>query len=361
MRMKRLLFAVFVLSLLMAGCTSNTVDTGLSENDNPVEVDGIVITLPAWSETRAYSRYDLTTPELAIGEKVAVVDEEGSVYEFCVVGKVEGEIADDEDNIESEGGEDAENGTETPENPENKDSKDKEDKEDKDNKSNMDKSFVIENPNVELVVGKSYRVQYPYPEVTNFESFWMGLGFGGYASTPSLDWFVSKWHKCTKEGKLHFNLKRINSVLIFDIVAPFSGQIEEIRLSAEKVMFCIKGAFDSSQDDLPPIATTWTSQYKFPHNDMTWVQGEHYSLVLTVFPYDYSTEEYTLDIYTADNGVAATTPISIPKLEEGKIVEYQLSEFEILPAPVYEKDAMLEERNGYDVFNEWTEEGEEYL
>ena len=67
----------------------------------------------------------------------------------------------------------------------------------------------------------------------------MGLGFGGYADTPSLDWFVSKWHKCTKEGKLHFNLKRINSVLIFDIVAPFSGQIEEIRLSSEKVMFCL--------------------------------------------------------------------------------------------------------------------------
>ena len=214
MRMKRSFFIVFVLSLLMAGCNSNTVGTGLPENNNPVEVDGIVITLPAWNQTRAYSRYDLATPDLAIGEKVAVVDEEGSVHEFCVVGKVEGDIADD--------GMESEDGTETPENPEKKDSKDKEDKKDKDNKSNMDKSFVIENPNVALVVGKSYRVQYPYPEITNGESFWMGLGFGGYESTPSLDWFVSKWQKCTKEGKLHFNLKRIISVLIFDIVAPFN-------------------------------------------------------------------------------------------------------------------------------------------
>jgi hypothetical protein len=126
-------------------------------------------------------------------------------------------------------------------------------------------------------------------------------------------------------------------------------------------MFCVKGAFDCSQDDLQPSVATWVNQYKFPHKNMTWVEGETYELIVTLMPYDYSTEEYALDIYTVDDGVAATTPISIPKLKEGEIVEYQLSEFEILPAPVYEKDVYEEEREGFETINgPWVHPGESY-
>ena len=336
--MKKCLFAVLML-LGMVGCetnhatnSGNVTEQPKDESVSPLDVDGFVITLPAWEQTRAYSRLDLTTPDLAIGEKVAVVDESGTIHEFFVKEKI------GEDGTAVDGAND--------------------DKDGKKNNGNVNKSFVIESPNVELVVGESYRVQYPFPEVGDGRG--LSLGFGGYEDTPTLDWFVSKWHKYTKEGKLHFNLKRINSVLIFDVVAPFSGQVEEIRLGSEKAIFCIKGVFDVFQDDLKPIATTWTNQYKFPHKDMTWVEGETYTLMLTVWPYDYSAEEYTLDIYTVDNGVAATTKISIPKLKEGKIEECRLSKFEILPAPVYEKDAIEEAREGDKVCATWNHNGEFY-
>ena len=86
--MKKCLFAVFML-LGVVGCetnpatnSGNVTEQPKDESVSPLDVDGFVITLPAWEQTRAYSRFDLTTPDLAIGEKVAVVDERGEIYEF---------------------------------------------------------------------------------------------------------------------------------------------------------------------------------------------------------------------------------------------------------------------------------------
>ena len=48
------------------------------QGENPGETSSrIKVTLPDWSVTKAYSRDDLTTPEMSNGEKVAVVDEAG--------------------------------------------------------------------------------------------------------------------------------------------------------------------------------------------------------------------------------------------------------------------------------------------
>ena len=281
------------------------------QGENPGAINSrIKVTLPDWSVTKAYSRDDLTTPEMSNGEKVAVVDEAGKIMCFKVV--------------------------------------------------ESDKnSAYLDNPDVELTVGAKYRIQYPYPEVTNTEAFWMSLGFGAYEDTPTLDWMVSDWKKLKKDEEFHFNLKRINSVLIFDVIAPFDCEVEEIRLSSEKVSFCIKGAFNCSEDDLRPDVTTWTSQFKFPQSGMTWVKGEKYTLLLTVWPYDYSQDKYTLDIYTTDDR-GASAPVVLPNLKEGKIKEYEIKKFEILTPPVYKKDAVVEERAGDEILHTWEHPGEQY-
>ena len=354
MRMKRSLSFVFVLSLLMVGC-NNDSDLG---GNVLLGADGITISMSGWNKTRAYSRYDLTTPDLSVGEAVCVMDENGCMHTFYVV--------DEDLNVDDSNHNDAnqddnndnktDDGTNDKEEPTLVDGMDGETIEESDYGS--EKRFVLKNPDVELTDGMHYRVVYP-PHGDDGQ-FMLALGFGSYEGTPSLDWMVSGWQAFDSSKPFHFDLKRINSALAFDVVAPFDAQVKEMRVVCEQeAMFCIKGAFDSRPEEIYPERTAWTSQYKFPHKDMTWVQGEHYSLVLTAWPYDYSTQEYTLYIYTSDDR-CATTPISIPNLLAGDVAEYQISDFEIFPTPVY-KDVIEEERKGYDdVTLRWVNPGESY-
>lgn len=307
--MKRNVLLFLILTTILVGCEAAPIVDGTEIPENEV-TSKIKVTLPDWSVTKAYSRDELTTPEMSPGEKVAVINEEGKILCFSVV--------------ESEGN-----------------------------------SAYLENPDVELIEGAKYRIQYPYPEVWNNEPFWMSLGFGAYEATPTLDWMVSSWKKLKKDEEFHFNLKRINSVLIFDVIAPFDCVVEEIRLASEKASFCIKGAFNCSDDDLKPDATTWTSQFQFPQSGMTWVQGEKYTLILTVWPYEYSQDNYTLDIYTVDDR-GASASVVIPDLKEGMIKEYEISDFEILPPPVYKKGGIEEVRSGYEVTDSYEFPGEGY-
>ena len=307
--MKRGVLLYLIPLFMLIGCDT-TPDSGDVEIPEADVTAKIKVTLPDWSVTRAYSRDDLTTPEMSQGEKVAVVNEEGEILCFNVV--------------ESE-----------------------------------NNSAYLDNPDVTLIDGAKYRIQYPYPEVWNTEPFWMALGFGAYESTPTLDWMVSGWKEFNKDEEFHFNLKRINSVLIFDVIAPFDCVVEEIRLASETAIFCIKGAFDCREDELKPDITTWTTQYKFPQREMTWVQGEKYTLMLTVWPYDYSQDKYSLDIYTVDDR-GASASVVIPELNEGCVKEYEISEFEILAPPVYKKDVVEQERAGYDIVYSWECPGEFY-
>ncbi len=293
--------------MMLIGCEGSPNADG---TEIPDVTSRIKITLPSWSPTRAYSRDDLTTPDLSPGEKVAVINEDGTILCFYVV------------------------------------------------ESSVDSAY-LENPDIALTAGIKYRIQYPYPEVWNNEPFNVSLGFGAYEDTPTLDWMMSGWKIFKKDEELHFNLKRVNSVLMFDVIAPFDCVVEEIRLASEKASFCIKGAFDCSDDELKPNVTTWTSQYKFPQSGMTWVKGEKYSLILTVWPYDYSHDNYSLDIYTVDDR-GASAPVVISNLKDGEIKAYEISEFEILAPPVYKKDAIEEERAGDDVIQSYEHPGELY-
>lgn len=298
--------------MMLLGCEvipdAGVPNTGAPEIPEEVVTSKIKITLPDWSFTKAYNRDELTTPELSPGEKVAVINEEGKILCFHVV-------------------------------------------------ESGNNSAYLENPDVALIEGAKYRIQYPYPEVWNNEPFWMALGFGAYGDTPTLDWMVSGWKKLKKDEEFHFHLKRINSVLMFDVIAPFDCVVEEIRLASEKASFCIKGAFDCSENDLNPVATTWESQYSFPQTGMTWVKGEKYTLMLTVWPYDYSQDKYTLDIYTEDDR-GASASVVIPKLKEGEVREYEVPDFEILPPPVYKKGGISEVRSGYEVVDSYEYPGE---
>ena len=332
MKSLKFFWVIFAAAMLCVGCETALVSSGDkvsdSTTDQNVPVDredseddqydeettlpyeGIVIYLPDWSiETKAYSRTELTTPELAPDEKVAVATEDGRVLAFTVV------------------------------------------------ESEKNKA-VLRNPDVELEEGASYRIQYPYPEVTD-QVFMMSLGFGGYECTPSLDWMVSKWRKFKKDETLNFNLKRINSALIFDVIAPFSGEVEEVRLYSAECMFCVKGAFDCRGDDLTPDRTTWASQFPFPAENMTWEEGQKYTLIITLWPFDYSTADYTIDIYMADDR-GATALVSIPELKQGKVKEYEINEFEILVPPVYKKDVIEQERVGYEIVSTYEYPGELY-
>lgn len=301
---------LFLTSLIMVIGCEVLPDVDSTEIPEEVVTSKIKITLPDWSLTKAYSRDDLTTPELSPGEKVAVINEDGKILCFHVV-------------------------------------------------ESGNNSAYLENPDITLTADAKYRIQYPYPEASNNEPFWMVLGFGAYEDTPTLDWMVSGWKKLKKDEEFHFNLKRINSVLMFDVIAPFDCVVEEIRLASEKASFCIKGAFDCSEDDLKPYSTTWTSQFLFPQSGMTWVKGEKYTLMLTVWPYDYSQDKYSLDIYTEDDR-GASAPVVIPNLKEGKIREYEIREFEILAPPVYKKDVIEVERVGDDIINIYEHPGELY-
>lgn len=271
-------------------------DDVISEEILAYDGDGIVVSLPEWEMTKAYSRTDLTTPQMSPGEEVGVMDDKGKLWCFIV-------------------------------------------------KESDNHTAILENPEVELQEGGEYRILYPHPVVRE-QYFIMPLGFGSYESTPTLDWMVSKWKKFKKNEVFHFNLKRVNSVLIFDVIAPFDCRIDEIRLSTDDAVFCIKGAFDCTEDDLFPERTTWTSEFLFPLEGMDWVKGEKYTLILTLWPFDYSSSECTLDIYTMD-GRGASAPVSIPDIKAGKIKEYEITEFSILDYPVVKKEECMKEYEGY--------------
>ena len=293
--------------------TDANEDEGDAEEEiETTSTNQVAIVLDEWETlSRAYSRQDLTTPDMEPGEKVAVIDEQGKVHCFNVVER-------------------------------------------KNNKA------ILENPNVKLSFNSPYRIQYPYPEVTNNGDFIMALGFGFYEDTPTLDWMISKWNKIKKDSSFNFHLKHINSALIVNISSPFDCTVDEIRISAKNTcIFCIKGAFDCSNDDIKPHITTWTNQYLFPETNMEWKAGENYTLILTLWPNNYSADEYTLDIYTTDKRFA-TTPIDIPDLKEGQIKEYTFDDFEIFPATVLKKDVTEQERNKDLVTNTVIHNGETY-
>ena len=345
MSMKRSIFLVGVLSLLVVGC-SNNPDLGGNGGNNGgnnggdnaggnviLGADGITISLPGWEQTRAYSLYDLTTPDLNVGEEVFVLDEDGERYVFSVAEEL---VVDDADNAPNDA-EDSEGG-----------------------KYGDEKVFVLKSSNTELIDGKRYRVQYPAPGGGESE-FIIFLAFGGYDNTPSLDWMVSGWQEFDSDKPCHFDLKRINCALVFDVVAPFDAHIEEMRLVCEdSAMFCIKGAFDGRPDDLYPERTTWASQLLFPYKNETWKQGEHYSFIITLWPYEFGTKEYTFEIYTSDDR-SAIVPISIPNMSGGQIVEYQIGESEFEVAPLSYKDVIVADREGYEITGSYVTDGNGFV
>ena len=300
-------FSSILLLFLLTSCeidnTNNTDNT--NNDDNKTE---ITISSEDWI-TRSYSREDLTEFEFKEGEYVAIVDENGVNHKFQV-----GET--------------------------------------------IDSKTHLYNPDITLIDGAKYRVQYPYPEVTNGGDFIISLGFGGYESTPTLDWMVSGW-TTYKDKKIHFNAKRINSVAIFDIIAPFDCVVEQMRLSTDDSAFCIKGAFSCAKEKIEPERTTWTSQYKFPHTNMEWKKGEKYTYILTLWPQNYNKIDCTLDVYTTDKQGASAT-LDLKNMSAGEICEFTVDNFEILPAPVIKKNAKVEEREGEEVVNSVEEPGEYY-
>lgn len=310
--MRKFLFVASVFVLII-GC-SRGLDRGLDggKEEDALAIKGITVTFPDWAVTKAYSRTDLVTPEMNLGDKAAVIDEEGNVLCYTVV-------------------------------------------------ASDDSTAVLYNHEAELIDSARYRIQYPYPEVWEDEPFLISLGFGAYESTPSLDWMVSEWKEYNKENELHFDLERQNGVFIFDVVFPFdSCQIDQIRLSSDSCMFCIKGAFDCSGDVIVPAATLWTDEFLFPYRDTTWrVKGDNLALLLTVWPYDFSAANCTLDIYTEDNQFA-TAPVSLPALSRGEIKEYSISEFEVLSSVFEKKEVTDAVREGDDIVFSYVSPGNYY-
>ena len=404
MRMKRLLFIVSVFSLLMVGC-SNNPDLGGNGGNNGGDngsgnaggnvvlgADGITISMPGWDKTRAYSRYELTTPELSVGEEVFVLDEDGGRHVFYVVDEQSVDYSDNNnfsDNTPDEGDtndstdeesngsifplgvggednavdEDGNGESEEPETeePETEEPETEEPKPDGFEISDYGENrlYVLKNPNVELVEGKRYRIQYPNPQIGEMD-YVICLSFGDYDS-QSLDWMVSSWQEFNSSKPCHFDLKRINCALVFDVVAPFDAHIEEMRLVCEdSAMFCIKGAFDGRPDDLYPERTTWASQLLFPYKNETWKQGEHYSFIITLWPYEFGTQEYTFEIYTSDDR-SAIVPISIPNMLGGQIVEYQIGESEFEVAPLSYKDVIVADREGYEITGSYVTDGNGFV
>jgi hypothetical protein len=295
------LVLAFLLFAVVSSCEEkhdfpNTGDDVIDVIDE-INQSQIEVLLEDWAlSQKSYSRGDLTTPEMSVGEKVAVIDSAGVVYCFVVV--------------ESEN-----------------------------NKA------ILEHPEVQLQFNSPYRIQYPYPEVTN-GIFDMSLGFGSYECTPTLDWMVSKWKKTKHDESFNFNLKHLNSALIVEIVSPFDCVVDEVRLSSkDSCIFCIKGAFDCSEDEIRPRATTWTNEFPFPDKGVEWVKGETYTLIITLWPYGYGYSDYSLDLYTTDMR-GASAKIEIPDLKAGDLVEYYFAEedFEILPEPVTKKEETQQER-----------------
>jgi hypothetical protein len=145
-------FSSILLLFLLTSCeidnTNNTDNT--NNDDNKTE---ITISSEDWI-TRSYSREDLTEFEFKEGEHVAIVDENGVNHKFQV-----GET--------------------------------------------IDSKTHLYNPDITLIDGAKYRVQYPHPGGWDNGDFIISLGFGGYECTPTLDCMVSGW-TTYKDKKIHF-------------------------------------------------------------------------------------------------------------------------------------------------------------
>lgn len=302
--MKKLsLLQLLAIAVLM---TPNCATDDVAKDDVEAKPGaGIIVDLPEWTYTKA-NDMDVLYPELEEGDTVAVLNEEGIIYPYTVV--------------------------------------------------KCDKhAAVLENPDVELVEGAKYRVQSPLPVVGD-SPFMLFLYFGDYY-TESVNWLVSDWKKFKKDETLHLKFSQPGSVLAFDVTAPFDCVVDEVRLHTDECIFCIKGAFDATKDKIFPERTTWNSSLRFPQRGMVWEKGKVYKMYITVWPEQFSKEDYSLDIYTEDDR-GASAVISLPDVKAGEIVELDIKDFEILVPPVAKKDVLEHERYLDEVRNEGWHPGE---
>lgn len=309
-------FAVFQLLLIallmISGCTIESVeDTSLPVVTDKVEnnnLNAIIVDMPEWTFTKA-NDLDVLHPELVVGDTVAVLNEEGIIYPYTIV----------------ECGKHA---------------------------------VVLENPDVELVEGLKYRVQYPMPEGRE-SPFMFFLYFGDY-DMESVSWMISDWKKNKKDETLHFKFNLPNSVLVFNLTAPFDCVVDEVRLHTDnQCVFCLKGAFDGRKDKIFPERSTWVTSLGFSQRGMVWEKGKCYKIYLTVWPEKFSKENYSLDIYTEDDR-GASAAVSLPDIKAGTIMEFDVDEFDILPSPVTKKDVREQDRYLDEVVCEFWHPGELY-
>lgn len=303
------LFQLLAIALFMiSSCaTGNLEDTSTDKEDN-TPLNAIIVDMPEWTLTKA-NNLDVLKPELKVGDTVAVLSEEGVIYPYTIV----------------EYGEHA---------------------------------AVLENPDVELVEGVKYRVQYPMPDGRE-SPFMFFLYFGDY-DTESVSWLISDWKKFKKDETLHLKFNQPNSVLVFNLIAPFDCVVDEIRLHTEnQCIFCIKGAFDSRKDKIFPERSTWVTSLGFSQRGMTWEKGKRYKIYLTVWPENFSRENYSLDIYTEDDR-GASASVSLPDIKAGMVMELDVDDFDMQLSPVTKKDVCEQGRYLDEVIYEQWHPGELY-
>ena len=291
-------FSIFICS----GCMTDNV-----EDKN---TDAILVDLPEWTYTRADNEIDALMPELVLGDKVAVLDENGIIFPYTVI--------------------------------------------------DYDKhTAVLENPEVKLQEGKMYRVQYPFPSATD-KPFMFYLYFGvasNEAATEGGGWLLSDWKKFKKGQVYHLKFNQPNGILLFDVIAPFDCEVDAIYLSSvsQKCVFCIKGAFNAVKDKVEPERTAWHSGFDLPQRGMIWEKGRRYKFTTTVWPYAFSTDSYILNIFTVDSK-GASARISIPDLKAGEVKMFDITEFDILDSLVNITDVIQirgEEHHYDEVVSSW--------
>lgn len=67
------IFAIFICS----GC--------MTDNTEDKNTDAILVDLPEWTYTKADSEIEALMPELVLGDKVAVLDENGIIIPYTVI------------------------------------------------------------------------------------------------------------------------------------------------------------------------------------------------------------------------------------------------------------------------------------
>ena len=79
------LFQLLVIALLMiSSCaTGNLEDTSTEKEDN-TPLNAIIVDMPEWTLTKA-NDLDVLKPELKVGDKVAVLNEDGVIYPYTIV------------------------------------------------------------------------------------------------------------------------------------------------------------------------------------------------------------------------------------------------------------------------------------